>query len=992
MTHPSLRTPPEGGAIDTLDGFLQDVLHRQASRGHLVHVEVIPTRDARFAEPDPPLPGPIRQALHGAGIDRLYTHQVEALAHARTGKDVLVVTGTASGKSLAYQLPVLETLLREREARALFLFPTKALEQDQWKSLQQLIPWGSGIRAEILDGDTPAHRRAQLKGDLPHILISNPDILHLSLLPYHAAWKGFWENLRYVVLDELHSYKGIFGSHIAHVLRRLHRVTAFYGSRPGFITCSATISNPSEFAGTLAARDFARVDDDGSPARGKRFVLVNPTGSPYGEATELLLHCIQAGFKTIAFAKARKIAELITMWAHQAAPQLRAKIRAYRAGYRPEERRAIEQGLFHERLMAVVSTSALELGIDVGGLDACLLVGYPGSIASTWQRGGRVGRAGQEALIILIALPDALDQYFMRHPRDFFARTPEAAVIDPGNRRILLDHLVAAAAELPLTAAEAARYGRDLPDRIAELQAERRLVQSADGGEWYARRRNPAREISIRAIGEPFAILDPSGKTIGSLDTFRAIHECHPGAVYLHQGRQFEVTDLDLAQRKVRARPVEVDYYTQTTGEKETEILHCQEFRQVKGAVARLGRLKVTERITGFEKRRIFGQDRIGSYPLDLPPHTFETQGLWLEVPDPLRDHVKRSGGGGLHFMGGIHAVEHAMIGLFPLFALCDRGDVGGISYTFHPQVGRSAIFLYDGYPEGIGLAERCYRVLDDLLAHTLRLLLECPCEAGCPSCIHSPKCGSGNKPLDKAAAVLTLQGLLGLIQVPDEAIEAGLPVPLAAGHPAALAPPRPAVALPAGPRILVLDVETRRSAEEVGGWDRSDRMGLAVAVTADLETGETRVFTEEQVDALLDELLAAACIIGFNVRRFDFAVLSGYRALDYKALPTLDILEEVHASLGFRLSLSHLAQETLGAPKLADGLQSLAWFKAGELHKVIEYCKADVDLTRRLFEFGRSQGYLLYRDYQGRFARLPVRFGEKILLHGGRFIYNALP
>ncbi|HSB70845.1 MAG TPA: DEAD/DEAH box helicase [Candidatus Methylomirabilis sp.] len=992
MTHPSLRTPTRGGDVDTLDGFLQDILHREASRGHLVHVEVIPTRAARFAEPDPPLPAPIRQALRDAGIHRLYTHQVEALAHARSGKDVLVVTGTASGKSLAYQLPVLETLLREREARALFLFPTKALEQDQLKSLQQLIPWGSGIRAEILDGDTPAHRRAQLKAELPHILISNPDILHLSLLPYHAAWKGFWENLRYVVLDELHTYKGIFGSHIAHVLRRLHRVTAFYGSRPGFITCSATISNPSEFAGTLAARDFARVDDDGSPARGKRFVLVNPTGSPYGEATDLLLHCIQAGFKTIAFAKARKIAELITMWAHQAAPQLRAKIRAYRAGYRPEERRAIEQGLFHERLLAVVSTSALELGIDVGGLDACLLVGYPGSIASTWQRGGRVGRAGQEALIILIALPDALDQYFIRHPRDFFARTPEAAVIDPGNRRILLDHLVAAAAELPLTVAEAARYGRDLPDRIAELQAERRLVQSADGREWYARRRNPAREISIRAIGEPFAILDPSGKTIGSLDTYRAIHECHPGAVYLHQGRQFEVTDLDLAQRKVRARPVEVDYYTQTTGEKETEILHCQEFRQVKGAVARLGRLKVTERITGFEKRRIFGQDRIGSYPLDLPPHTFETQGLWLEIPDRLRDHVKRSGGGGLHFMGGIHAVEHAMIGLFPLFALCDRGDVGGISYTFHPQVGRSAIFLYDGYPEGIGLAERCYRVLDDLLAHTLRLLQECPCEAGCPSCIHSPKCGSGNKPLDKAAAVLTLQGLLGLIQVPDEAIEAGLPVPLAAGHPAALAPPRPAAALPAGPRILVLDVETRRSAEEVGGWDRSDRMGLAVAVTADLATGESRVYTEEQVDALLDELLAAACIIGFNVRRFDFAVLSGYRALDYGALPTLDILEEVHSSLGFRLSLSHLAQETLGAPKLADGLQSLAWFKAGEVDKVIEYCKADVDLTRRLFDFGRTHGYLLYRDYQGRSARLPVRFGEKILLHGGGFIYNALP
>jgi len=518
-------------------------------------------------------------------------------------------------------------------------------------------------------------------------------------------------------------------------------------------------------------------------------------------------------------------------------------------------------------------------------------------------------------------------------------------------------------------------------------------MQSADGREWYARRRNPAREISLRGIGEAFAILDEAGKTIGSVDGFRAVRECHPGAVYLHQGRQFEVIGLDLAQRRVQARPVEVDYYTQTTGEKETEILHCQEFRQVKGTVARLGRLKVTERVTGFERRRIFGQDRIGSYPLDLPPHTFETQGLWFEISEPIRDHVKNSAPGGLHFMGGIHAVEHAMIGLFPLFALCDRGDVGGISYPFHPQVGRSAIFIYDGYPEGIGLAERCYRVLEDLMAHTLRLLQDCPCETGCPSCIHSPKCGSGNKPLDKAAAMLTLQGLLGLITIPED-VAIG-----AAATPALprLSPiPRTDAPTPGGlranvPRVLVLDIETQRSAEEVGGWENCHRMGLAVAVTADLETGESRVYTEAQVDDLLADLTSAACIIGFNLRRFDFSVLRGYRELDYATLPALDILEEVHASLGFRLSLSHLAQETLGSPKLADGLQSLAWWKAGEVDKIIEYCKADVELTRRLFKFGRSNGYLLYRDYQGRSTRLPVHFQEKNLLTGERLGYNAL-
>ncbi len=981
MSGPPAQRPPRGGSPQVLDGFLQGLAQRGRSRGHLVHVEEIPPRPARYGELSPSLPALLQEALRRAGIDRLYTHQARAIAEVRAGRDVLVVTGTASGKSLAYQLPILEALLADPTARALFLFPTKALEQDQLKSLRELIPWGAEIRAEILDGDTPAARRAQLKEAPPQILISNPDLLHLSLLPHHAAWKTFWERLRFVVLDELHTYKGVFGSHIAHVLRRLTRVSAFYGSAPRIVACSATISNPEEFVGTLTARPFQVVDEDGSPTQRKRFVFVNPIGSPYGEATDLLLHCIRAGFKTIAFTKARKIAELVTLWAHQAAPELRDRIRAYRAGYRPEERRAIERGLFQERLLGVVSTSALELGIDIGGLDVCLLVGYPGSITSTWQRGGRVGRAGQEALIVLVALPDALDQYFMRHPTDFFARRPEAAVIDPGNRRILADHLVAAAAELPLRAADAALYGSDLDLCIGDLQAERRLVQSADGTEWYARRRNPAREISIRSIGEAFAILNPAGKTIGSVDGFRAVHECHPGAIYLHQGQQFEVTALDLAQRKVQARPVEVDYYTQTSGEKETEILHCQEFREVKNTVARLGLLKVTERITGYEKRRIFNQDRIGSYPLDLPPHTFETQGLWLEVPEAVRDHVQQAPPGGLHFMGGIHAIEHAMISLFPLFALCDRSDVGGISTTFHPQVGRPAVFIYDGYPGGIGLAERCYRVLDDLLQATLRLLRDCPCEQGCPSCIHSPKCGSGNKPLDKAAALLVLEGLLGLCEIVREAPdEAALPASAPSSFARPLAPP--AAASPsAAPRALVLDIETQRSAEEVGGWGHADRMGVAVAVTADLDTGEVRVYTEETVDDLVGALQAARLIVGFNLRRFDFQVLRGYRPLDDAVLPVLDILEEVHASLGFRLSLNHLAEATLGAPKLADGLQSLAWWKAGLHDKVIEYCQADVDLTRRLFEFGRRNGYLLYRDYQGRSARLPVRFGEKDLL-----------
>lgn len=981
---PAFPLAPPGGSCSTaavaasdFDGLIR-ALRRQADEGTLVHQQILPPRPADFVDAEPPLPPPIAEALGAQGIARLYRHQAEALAAARAGRNVVVTTGTASGKSLAYQLPVLETLLRDPEARALFVFPTKALEQDQLKSLAGLLPPGAGIAAAILDGDTPPSRREKLKAQPPSILITNPDLLHLSLLSHHAAWKTLWERLRFVVLDELHTYKGIFGSHIAHVLRRLRRVAGAYGAAPQVIACSATIRNPRELAESLTGLPFALVDRDGAPRQGKRFVFVNPRVSPYTEATRLLVASLRHGLKTIAFTKARKITELITMWAHQTDPGLEEVVKAYRAGYTPGERRAIERGLFEEDLHGVVSTSALELGIDVGGLDACILVGYPGSIASAWQRAGRVGRGGQDALIILVALPDALDQYFMRHPDDFFSRPPETAVVDPRNRRLLKDHLVAAAAELPLRPAEGALYGADLGPAIAELAAEGRLVQSAAGDEWYARRKHPAREINIRSAGEAFAILDPAGKSIGSVDGVRALHECHPGAIYLHGGRQFEVLALDLERRTIRARPTRVDYYTGTLGEKETEILQVEEGRRAAAHTARLGRLKVTERITGYEKRRIFGQDRISTHPLDLPPQTFETQGLWIEIPDALARRVPAED---LHFMGGIHAAEHAMIALFPLFALCDRGDVGGISYPFHPQVGGPAIFVYDGYPGGIGLSERCFRVLDDLLAETLRLLEECACEAGCPSCVQSPKCGSGNRPLDKAAARLILAGLLGRLPPPtSESEPAADGLARRAGGHRATADRRPPTAGGggAGPRILILDVETQRSAEEVGGWNNADRMGLAAAVTADLEGTRFRVYREAEVRALAADLRAADRVVGFNVRRFDYSVLRGY-GVDLAGIPTLDLLEEVQARLGFRLSLGHLVEETLGERKLADGLQSLAWFKAGLLDKVIEYCRADVDLTRRLLAFALEHGYVIYRDHAGRPARLPLDLREKL-------------
>ncbi len=973
--HPAGRSisPPSTHEVDQ---FVDELRRGYATGGHPIHLRQIPSKSPSYANLSDPLPGPLLDTLRKIGVEQLYTHQCAAIAAARAGKHPLVVTSTASGKSLTYLLPILEHLLTDRSARALLLFPIKALEQDQLKMLQTLIPPGQGVDAAILDGDTPASRRAKLRDNPPQLLLSNPDMLHLSLLPYHAQWREFWRNLRYVVLDELHTYRGVFGSHIAHVLRRLRRVAAAYGAQPQFIACSATIANPLGLSDQLTGLPFHLIEADGAPQQGKRFLLINPTASPYTEATDLLLRCIRKGLKTIAFAKARKIAELIAMWARQADQTLDGRLAAYRAGFTADERRAIERGLFSEQLAGVVTTSALELGIDVGGLDACLLVGYPGSITSTWQRGGRVGRGRREALIILLALPDALDQYFFRHPDDFFSRPYEAAIVDPGNHQILAAHLVAAASEVPLQTDDP--FYATEQDLIQTLHDQGRLLLSADGTEWYARERHPQRRINIRSMGEACAILDQTGRAIGTIDGIRAIHECHPGAIYLHQGQQYESMSLDLIQHKVHAKPVNVDYYTVPLSEKDTEILEILESSNHQGVPYHLGRLKVTERVLGYERRRIFGQDKIGSYQLELPPQTFETVGLWFEIPDGLKVTVEE---GGSHFMGSIHAIEHAMIGLFPLYALCDRSDIGGISYPIHPQVARAAIFIYDGYPGGIGLTERGFQVLPELFLKTRQLLEECPCESGCPSCVHSPKCGSGNKPLDKQGAHLTLQGLLGETPWTDTK-----------------QPSRPSSSAPSGPlekegsetvsamsHAIVFDLETQRSAEDVGGWEHRHRMGLAVGVVYDLDRAEFRVYTERQVDALINDLVHARLIVGFNVRRFDFDVLRAYADLDWNALPALDILECIHRRLGFRLKLDHLAQETLGERKSADGLQSLAWFKAGEIDRVIEYCKQDVLLTKRLYDFGRQHGYLLYRDLQGRAIRLPVDFDENLFSRQSR-------
>jgi DEAD/DEAH box helicase domain-containing protein len=619
-------------------------------------------------------------------------------------------------------------------------------------------------------------------------------------------------------------------------------------------------------------------------------------------------------------------------------------------------------------------------------LDVCILVGYPGTVAATWQRGGRVGRADRESLIALIAQPDALDQYFMRHPQDFFDRGFESAIVDPDNSVIVSRHLVCASAEIPLRMEEDVFPLQKYDPLLDQLVAEGELLRSASGREWFSHRVYPHRMVDIRSAGEGFTIFEEGTKRlVGKISVPRVYSECHPGAIYLHKADPYVVTHLDQGKREVWTKQVEVDYYTRALSEKETEILSVAQTQNIAQFTACFGRLKVTERVRGFEKRRIFGQDLLSVHELEMPSHVFETMGLWMVLPESISQQVKEAG---MHFMGGIHAIEHASIALFPLFALCDRNDVGGICYPVHPQLEKPAIFIYDGYPGGVGLAEYGYGMLEELLKKTLSLIRDCNCLDGCPSCVHSPKCGSGNKPLDKRAAEFILKWLLGGKEIKPQIADRAqtrpwtLPANVFLRGDSEIAEPE-AITRPQHPlwlkekisrhRILFLDLETQRSAEEVGGWQNKHLMRLAVAVVYDSREDSFDIFQEDRVHDLIAKLKTADLVVGFNIADFDYHVLKGYSPFRFSELKTFDILQEISRQLGYRLSLNHLAHKTLNMEKSADGLQSLQWFKEGKIEEVIAYCQKDVEITRDLFLFGLANGHLLFETKSGQLVRLPV-------------------
>ncbi len=940
-----------------------------------VHHRHIPGEPGAYA--DLPLEPPsLREALQRMGVQRLYRHQAEALDRIRQGRHVVVATPTASGKSLIYNLAVLDALRRSPETRALYLFPLKALEHDQIKALEGLCTalGGPPVTAAVYDGDTSAYRRKQIRTRVPAILFTNPDMLHRGILPHHDSWRTLFEHLAFVVLDEVHTYRGIFGSHMNQVLRRLRRICGLYGSSPQFVLLSATVANPGAFGGSLVQDRVEVVDRGGAPRAERHFLFLNPHGSPNYTAARLFVQCLKAGFRTIAFTQARKVTELMHVWTSRMAPRLRNRISSYRAGFMPRERREIERRLASGRILGVISTSALEMGIDIGHLDVCILVGYPGTVINTWQRGGRVGRSGRASLVVLVAKPDALDQYFMRHPDSLFERSFEAAVLDPDNPYVTGAHLPCAAAEHPVTLDDAAVWPNDVPSRLEALELAGDLVRSADDPPtWYAARKRPHLGVNIRSAGETYTIFDAgSGVAIGTVDEGRAFKECHPGAVYLHRGEHYLVERLDLKRRDVVARAADLKYFTRVRSEKETEILEVHRSRPRGRFVVREGRLRVTEQITGYEKRALPGQELLGVVPLELPSRSFETVGFWIEIEPVLRRMVERRG---LHFMGGIHAIEHGAIGIFPLFALCDRNDIGGICYPHHPDLDKGAIFVYDGHPGGVGLAQRGFEVVSDLLERTLEHVRDCECEEGCPSCIHSPKCGSGNKPLDKAASVLLLECLLGRvpIDVEEDAEEEG-----PALEPAEAEPP----AEPLAPRLVFVDLETQMLASEVGGWRNTHLMRVSVAVAYDSRAGKFLSFTEDEMDGLVDLLAGADLVVGFNVKRFDYGVLGAYATVDLNTLNTFDILQDVHRRLGHRLGLDHLAQETLNRGKTADGVQAVEWFRAGDMERLTAYCREDVAVTRDLFQFGLDNGHLVYRlKKENRRVRLLVDWNLERLL-----------
>ncbi|MER6235514.1 DEAD/DEAH box helicase [Streptomyces clavifer] len=780
--HRPSRPPGNGGSRPSPAMVLDRLAARADRAARITHTEHLPPRAGTHAIwPDRIRPEVI-SAIAGAGIDHPWEHQATAAEHALDGESVVIATGTASGKSLAYLAPVLSALLdgseapNGRGATALYLAPTKALAADQRRSVKALsAPLGTAVRPAVYDGDTPVEEREWVRQYANYVL-TNPDMLHRGILPSHPRWASFLRALRFVVIDECHTYRGVFGSHVAQVLRRLRRLCARYGSDPVFLLASATAAQPSAAAGRLTGLPVKEVSDDASPRGEMVFALWEPPltdlhgekGAPVrrtatAETADLLTDLTLQGVRSVAFVRSRRGAELVSVIAKERLAELDsslpARVAAYRGGYLPEERRALERALHSGELLGLAATTALELGIDVSGLDAVVICGYPGTRASLWQQAGRAGRSGQGALAVLVARDDPLDTFLVHHPEALFQQPVESTVLDPDNPYVLAPHLCAAAAELPLTESDIALFGPAAPGLLPQLEAAKLLRRRVTGWHW-TRRERAADLTDIRGGGgRPVQIVEEgTGRLLGTVDESAAHTAVHEGAVHLHQGRTYLVRKLDLEDSVALVEEAVPPYSTHARDTTAITVLETD--TEVPWGDGRLcfGSVEVTNQVVSFLRRRLITGEVLGETKLDLPPRTLRTRAVWWTVTEDQLDAARINP----EILGGaLHAAEHASIGMLPLFATCDRWDIGGVSLPLHPDTLLPTVFVYDGHPGGAGFAERAFHTARTWLTATLQAIASCECEAGCPSCIQSPKCGNGNEPLHKRGAVRLLTELL---------------------------------------------------------------------------------------------------------------------------------------------------------------------------------------------------------------------------------------
>lgn len=753
-------------ALGDVKAVLETVLRDERFRGGVAHWHELPAQPPVYADFPPETNPALIAALAARGIARPYTHQAEAMRAAQAGEHFVVVTPTASGKTLCYNLPVMDRILREPDARALYLFPTKALSRDQMLEVHELVTaLGRDIKVYTFDGDTPNSARRAIRSS-GHVVVTNPDMLHSGILPHHTNWIRLFEKLRYVVIDELHHYRGIFGSHLANVIRRLKRICAFYGSSPQFICASATIANPKEMAEQITGAPMRLIDNNGAPRGVKYVVMYNPPvvnaelgirKSCVKEAARLALEFIYHDIQTIVFARSRTRVELLSEYLRRGMERLHRSpdvIRAYRGGYLPNERRAIEQGVKSGSILGVVSTNALELGIDIGQLKVSIIAGYPGAIASAWQQGGRAGRRDEASAMIMVASSAPLDQYLMNHPAYFYGASPESGIVNPNNLSVLLSHIKCAAFELPFELDEA--FGLERLDGVFRYLEEEKIVRRSGDRVYYSSEVYPAEEVSLRsASASNFQILDATRKNqvIGEVDYASAPLLIHEEAIYLHQSRQFVIEKLDWENRFAYAREIDVDYYTDAVAKTDLKPLHVDAEAELEGSGLRgvkcFGAVSVRTLATKYKKIKFETHESVGYGDIHLPEQEMQTESYWVRLNDSLREELGEEDLG-----GGLRALATLLGNVIPLHVMCDPRDIRVLPMVRSPYDQSPTVYVYDSYPGGVGISKKAYELHERIVASTLELVRECGCEAGCPSCV-GPALEVGDRGKEMARALL---------------------------------------------------------------------------------------------------------------------------------------------------------------------------------------------------------------------------------------------